>query len=408
MKTRHYLFLIVALLCLNACDNDDPSDDGVLWCPSLYESLIGDGSVTLRWTNYDTVDTKCFVINYVPPTQLEIYQSDNPNTDFVRIAELKNQQGEMSYRVDNLPNGKPVYFRVRSLRKNYADGESRTCMFIPNAQPATRVVFQGETSSETYYEAYPSPNGQQVVVVSLGENRSLYLYKADGSGKQRLAENVYKPAWANANTLTYITDMHNPNGKIQAYDCETGKTTVLKEGTQDYDDYALSPDGSKLLYTVYENGSNLYVHLVESGRDSLLRSRAITQVEYTEPLWLDNDTYLVKKDQATNPYTVSLNRITYADNKEEKLIADYHHYSFYATPSPDGKQIAYVDMQNDTPILMLYHTESGERRQLSGYDAYKIINYQTRHLCWKDNQTLYYTEYTYNDPTPRVLSVSIP
>ncbi len=175
-------------------------------------------------------------------------------------------------------------------------------------------------------------------------------------------------------------------------------------------DWAVSPDGNKVLYNRLQDGNlNLYMYNVETSKDSLLMSRNMGSkgLEHTEPVWIDNENYLVKKRNVNTPHTLYFSRISYKDNKEEELIAEYPSFFYDAVLSPDKKYIVYMDRSySSSARLMLYNIETKSIRQLSGYESNMVVNVNSD-VAWKDNQTIYYSEYCSTDKIWRIMSVSI-
>jgi len=405
-------------VCFTACDDDDDmSFTGAeyLWTPSLHGSVIADGSVTLQWakssniyTGYE-LSTKCFVANYVSPERFEIYQSDQPYDGFTKIAEIKNNDKDVSYKVSNLQNGKAVYFLIKSLRKGYDTMESGSYAFIPNPQPKSEVV--SEQISDYMLALSVSPTGEKMAYINAEGERSLYVCNADGTDKQLVADDAYSSFWKNDGSLLYfVTGFYGKTSQVKSYNYITREITLVMENLDYSRDWAVSPDGSKVLYNRNQNGNvNLYVYNVETGKDSLLMNRDMggNWLEYTEPIWIDNENYMVKKMSVNTPYSVNLSLVSYKENKAEDLITDYSRSYDYAVLSPDKKHIVYMDNINYSTKLILYNIETKSLRQLTGYEPDTSIDYTYRHMAWKDNQTIYYVEYSNVDGSRRIMSVSI-
>lgn len=421
MKTVHLLLLSLLLVCLTACDdsNEMPYTGAeYLWTPSLQESLVADASVTLQWaeetslyTGYE-LNTKCFIANYVSPEKFEIYQSDQPYDGFTKIAELKNNDKAVSYKVSNLPNGKTVYFLVKSLRKGYDTMESGSYAFIPNPRPGSEVVLTTAQLSDYAIALSVSPTAEKIAYINVESGRALYVCDMNGTGKLRVADDAYSSLWSHDGSLLYfVTGFNSTASQLKSYNLTTRETALVMDNTGYLQDWTVSPDGSKVLYNRNQNGDlNLYVYQVESAKDSLIMNRNMggNWLEYTEPVWIDNENYMVKKAKVNTPYTVSLSLVSYPDNQAEELLADYSHAYSYAVLSPDKKQIVYMDIHNYSPNLILYDRETRSLRQLSGYEPGTSIDYTHRHLVWKDTRTLYHVEYSHADGARRIRAVSIP
>lgn len=411
MKAK-YLFLIFPFITfLYACDNNDKDVPGFegqefLWTPSLYQSVIGDSKVTLVWSDFDgryygDIDTKCFIPNYVNPEKFEVYQSDNMKDNFVKIAEFNNKNTPFTLTVNNLTNGKPVYFRIHSLRKKYETMQSSTFKFIPNPKPNAEVVF---ISDKTIYQSTISPDGTKIAFIDYeAQGGDLCVSDINGSHKVKIMNGSSYPAWNSEGTKIYFISSHySLTSKIMSYDVETKEITYLMQAGRYYQNFSVSPDESKILYDSNENGSiNLYLYNRETAKDSMLMSSGMS-----EPLWIDNENYLIKKSNIYAPYTINLSLITLSGNKSEELISDYGYSSKYAVLSPDKKNIAYISCLNEYPQLYVYNISTKETRQLTGYEDFRSVDIR-QHITWKDNNTLFYTDIYNTEGLQKIVSVSI-
>lgn len=416
MKPK-FVFLLFSLtvFCIS-CDNDDP--DGfdsfeLLWTPSLYQSTIADGSVILKWPAFEKslisdIETKCIAPNYVNPDRFEVYQSDNMMDNFVMIAEFDNKNKPITFTVSNLTNGKPVYFRVHSVRRKYDTMQSSTFEFIPNPEPKTEILFTSDKSNINQLTI--SPDGTKMAYVDYDDNkRVLCLSDIEGTGKVGIMENGSFPVWNNENNKIYFDVSSYNCSKIMCYDCETKGITQITQNVLFYRGFSISPDESKLLYELNQNGGlNLYVYDIQNAKDSLIMSRDMNGkwLEYSEPLWVDNDNYLVKKSRVNVPYSTNLSLVSYKEDKVEDIITDYEHFFSFAVLSPDKKNVAYISYLNNYPHLFVYNISTQSSRQLTGYEGVRVVDSRP-HLIWKDNDILYYTDISHTDGQQRIVSVSI-
>jgi hypothetical protein len=432
MKTVHLLllsFLALTIVCFTSCFFDD--DDGtspysvpeVLWSPTLSTSLIADGSVTLQWEFYSGilteygVKTKSVMVDYINPDIFEVYQSDQPNDGFTKIAEIKNENKDVSFKVNNLRNGKTVYFLVKSLRKGYETTSSGPYAFIPNPRPESEVVLSSGQIPGQVSLISMSPAGGKIAYYH-NEDKSLYICNADGTGIQSVTNdvNAYTILWNHDGSVLYFKTHGSAQPLLKSYDCTSGEITTVMDKPVYEQGYSVSPDGTKVLYNRNSNAEiNLYLYNVETGRDSLIMSRNLggNWMEYIDPVWIDNEYYMVKKTKVNTPYNVSLSLFSYKENKEETLIGEYSRNNRQSALSPDRKHVAYIDYtydpygSRDFPRLMLYNMETKSLRQLSGYESDWFANMYCR-ITWQDNRTVCYTEHSYTDRSSRIVSVSIP
>lgn len=412
MKAKFVLLLFTLTFFCVSCDNDDdgqrPFETEYLWTPSLYASTIADGSVTIKWSGFQgmylsDVNTKCFMPNYVDPDRFEIYQSDEMNGNFVKIGDIDNRNEPVTYTVNNLPNGKPVYFRVHSLRKKYETMQSSTYGFIPNPQPKAEVLFTA--GSDKVNQLVVSPDGTKITYKEYtNDSEALYVSDISGSNREKITQNSYNPAWSNDGKKIYFNTGYYNESQIMCYNCETKEIVPLTKTVRNHQYFAVSPDETKILYDLYNNGGrDLYVYDIETGKDSLLmtRNKNGNWLEYTEASWVGNDHYLVKKSKVNADYEVKLTLVSYKDNTEEDLIPGYNHFYSFAALSPDKKNIAYISILNQHPNLFVYNTSTQTTRQLTGYEGFNSVAF-IPHLTWKDNSTLYYT-----DDKQKIVSVSV-
>lgn len=418
MKIKHLFLLMMALMCFSACENDDEmlveGQDG-LWTPTLSSSLIADGRVTLRWASLDPymfsrsdVTTRCAMFSYVRPDRFEIYQSDHPYDGFTKIVEIKNNDQEIEYPVTGLTNGKPVYFRVKSLRKKYLTMESAPFFFIPNPAPAsTTLISSKQVTSHGYYFTLSS-KGEYLFYMDITSGQGLYTCRIDGSDKQHITDKIH---WASCDSkgegLYFITDLYEPNVAIHYYNCLTKETSTLTENFAGRTHLSISPNGKKILYNEYKANTNiLCIHDVATGNDSTLMDHQMTGFSHLEPSWIDNENYLVKRMKMNGPYTINLSRVSLSDGKVEDLIEDVSLYAQLPALSPDGRYLAFVDGDYNAR-LMLYHVETKTMRQLTGYVPDTHFDIESNYLFWKDNQTLCFTENEYGKDTKHIRSLSI-
>lgn len=303
--------------------------------------------------------------------------------------------------------------------------ESGEYAFIPNPQPKSEIVLTSEQLSgeAASLPLFISPTGEKAAytISSNNGNIMLYLCNADGTDKQLVVDDISNPPfWNQDGSLLYVVTNYRQRTQLRSYNSITGELINYYDFPLWSFSFAVSPDGNKVLYSqvLYDGNSNLYLcnlylYDVKTGNNSLLMSRNMGNrlEEYSEQIWIDNESYMVKKYKVdTPPYDdVSLSLVSYKDNKVEDLIPEYSHHSNYAVLSPDRKHIVYMDSANDnTTRLMLYNTERKSFRQLTGYEPDIYINNGYRHLAWKDNQTVYYAEHSEANGESRIVSVSIP
>lgn len=292
--------------------------------------------------------------------------------------------------------------------------------FIPNPRPKSEIVFTSEQlSGEISSSLSISPTGEKVAyIVYTNSLNTLYLCNPDGTGQQLVANgNIYSlPFWNQDGSMLYFVtgdyDYSKPR-QLNSYNCMTGDVMNYDFNFGLSFDLTVSPDGNKVLYNQQAEGNmDLYIYNVETGKDSLLMNQEmIDRSTYTEPIWIDNEHYMVKQIHVSSPTThnISLSLVSYKDNKSEDLIPEYAYFNNYAALSPDKKHIVYMDNINNNSRLMLYNMENKSLRQLSGYEPDTYIDHTYRHLVWKDNRTVYYAEHSGADGRSlRIVSVSIP
>jgi len=418
MKTIHLFILAFTFVCFTACDSDDEISTGggfgpeYLWVPNLNESTIADGTVTIRWDQnkvYYTMEaTKCYVANFVKPDKFELYQSSQPNDGYTKIAELKYKEAEISYQVQGLQNGKPVYFRVKSVRKGHEAMESGTYQFIPNPKPQSETVFTFDTQQHS--QSIISPDGKQIVYVEYQDGDCLYMCNRDGSEKKLINTDSREPFWnLDGSKLYFHKGRYGSAHQLMSHDPKTGEQKVILSGKGYFEYPDVSPDGTKVLYNVNNQGSmDFYVYNIESDRDSLIMRRYLNNemLEYTEASWISNDQYLVKKSKAVDPYPVSLSLMSYSDQKEEILIEDYSYLQRYAKMSPDKKKIAYISNLNNCSHLFVFDIQSKSYRQITGYESNRYLYFGKFHT-WGDAHTLLYSDVSNANYTERINKVSV-
>jgi len=416
MKAIHFFVVLSFVIFCSCKDDSDFNEFGYeleqLWTPNLGSSSIDDNKVVLQWTNTDLFkingqlnsDTRCTPIRYVIPEKFEIYMSDNKEGGFQKITEIKDMGSTTAYTVQNLTNGKPVYFYAKSFRKKFEPLETGIVTFTPGARKKPELIYTNE--KESPQKIIISPTSDKIAYFS--SFSGVHISDLNGSSTVIIAEknkNYYDIAWFADGRKLMICSTDYPSfsgSKISVYDCETKEEKVLFSKEARCGNPAISPDGTKILYEVLKDGGvGFWMYNVQSEKHEFIRDRNTPDAwfEYTEPFWINNDTYLVKKSNVMGPkYEICLSLVSSNTGTVQQDILQELNLSYFdkfATPSPDNSKIAFISQRSGMNQIWVYESDTKSLRQLTGYvndDSYFNGNMTT--LGWLDNKTLYYSAHS--------------
>jgi serine/threonine-protein kinase len=158
-------------------------------------------------------------------------------------------------------------------------------------------------------------------------------------------------------TLVYLPDTGSSDSQLVKVDF-TGKITSLSPVTAEYDDYELSPDGTRVAAIIdSETGSEELVIL--DLRRNLLRPAGDDGTSYSRVVWSPDGKWIVfsssKDGDAFNLYRIRAD----FSGVTERLMVDTKYQRPYAF-SPDGRMLIFSqDSDTVTDLMMLQFDENG-------------------------------------------------
>jgi TolB protein len=194
-----------------------------------------------------------------------------------------------------------------------------------------------------HFEPAWSPDGRRIALsVDAGGNLEIGIVDANGGDVQRVASHArvdLEPTWSRDGQALYFVSARSGGWRIFRHDLATGADTALTSGIQP----SVSPDGRSLAYE--QNG----LRVLDL---STLASRVVREeeAEYrVKPVWTPDGKNIlyVTEDKGSNDIRI----ISATGGDPIELTIDGEHHEMSPSPSPDGKQFAFVAFRAGVPTL---------------------------------------------------------
>jgi hypothetical protein len=425
---RFVLIVIPALICgvvFTSCDSKQDnivdSENCTIWGAYPMAS-IDDGKVKLSWMKPILFWT--YEKDVIEPEKFDIFISENQMSNFRKLIEsdrddLYHEENYpykyeyYTYTVDKLKNGEPYFFYVVSKKKGFKPKTSDTIMAVPNKRKDFEILMSDSRS--TFCDVTVARQKNKLAYVDKfytwdgGENCcmavALFISNMDGSGKELIARDSYKPSWSHANDkIAFHFDWKYQVGWIPAQialcDLETQSITQLTDGAE----YSYAPhfseNGELLIFQSTKNTpdndkedvqlqpSNIWVINLKT-----LESFQVTDIfkaslrTARRPCFIDNDRFLFQGlySRKYQLYDSSISKQHISKLFESKWN-DYN-----PTISPDKKKIAFISDRSRTHQIWIYHFESKKYSQITPYSFNESVEPTWDKVEWLDNSTVVFS-----------------
>ncbi|MDQ7026932.1 MAG: hypothetical protein Q9P44_15400 [Anaerolineae bacterium] len=201
----------------------------------------------------------------------------------------------------------------------------------------------------------------------------LYRAIADGTGLQRLADNIIRAdIEPSVNQITFTrlastgSEGESVPSIVQAYVADfddidnAAQASRLPTGTVEA--VSLSPDGTRIVYAATQDGdSEIYLLNIQTGIVQKLTDNIFAD---TDPSWSTDGTQILftSDRNSLGRNDIFVHNLT---NSETTLVVDTNGLAASPHWSPDGSQIAYVDSRNANESSIFVSSADGSRsRQL--------------------------------------------
>lgn len=404
------IIIFSLFLLILGCEKDDSLiDDGtVIWRPNPV-ALIGDNQIQLNWFNSSIFNMVLLPYTYVEPDHFEIYISTETADNFTQLVELKND-GNYSYKIENLANDQSYFFYVVSKKKRYNSLISDTIMAIPNQKPETKNLITSGNSHSVTSVAWASKVNKIASVDKFyawngGSNCciavSILISNLDGSDSKLLDINCSDPCWSpNNDQLVFQSEKGETNGKngmpsqIVLFDSETSAFKKLTSGEASNSAPVFSRNGELILYQSSKNVSNAnltsiwMINLKTEEASQITDVASLNLMGAERPNWIDNEKFLFHAIGRDNKYQIYESSVN--DKQVNPLFtSDWNDYT--PTTSPDNNKIAFVSDRSGSNQIWLYSRENKSLRQLTGFSNDEYIDHSWNRISWINNQTILFT-----------------
>lgn len=404
------IIIISLFLLILGCRKDETllNDDTVIWRPNPV-ALIGNNQVQLNWLNYSIFNLILLPYTYVDPDIFEIYFSTGTTANFTKLIEFRND-GNYSYKIENLVNGQSYYFYVVSKKKRYTSLISDTIMAIPNQKTdtenlitlgnlhsVTSVTLASKINKIAYVDKFYAWNGGSNCCMAV----SILISNLDGIDSKLLDINCSEPCWSpNNDKIVFRSENGEINGEngmpsqIAIFDYETKAITKLTSGVAFNYAPVFSKNGDLVLYQSSKNipNDNLtniwMINLKTSETIQITDIAKINLIGAGRPNWIDNEKFLfhaIGRDYKYQIYESSVN------NKQvsQLFVSDWNDYS--PSISPDNKKVAFFSDRSGSNQIWLYSLENKSLRQLTGFSNDEYVDNSWNRIVWKDNLNILFT-----------------
>jgi TolB protein len=234
-----------------------------------------------------------FSLSYSPNGKKIVYVSGYVNEEIYTIDAFGGGKTQLTHnnKADFDPSYSPNGKKIVYVSGDGNDGE----LYTIDVRTGHRVQLT-HNNTDDYYPSY-SPNGKKIVYVSGdGDASELYTIDASGGGKTQITHNNkadYDPDYSpDGKRIVYegsdtFGDLNVDKAESDIYTIKAGggdKTHVTNTDNVDEFEPSYSPDGKKIVYTVYKgNASELYTIDVGGGGKTKLTNT--DNVDEYMPSW---------------------------------------------------------------------------------------------------------------------------
>ena len=377
-------------------------------------ATIDDNKVHLKW---ETMLNELILRPYelVVPEKIEICISENETSKFQKLIELDlDNGGSYSYTADRLQNGKPYFFYTISKKKGFESVYSDTLMVIPNHKKEFEVLIKDE--KHTFYDVSIAHQKNKIAYVDHyytwdgGENccmtTAIMISNMDGSGKEMLTLNSYKPSWSPLNNkIAFHFDGIQGVGWIPAqivlYDFETQTTKPLSDENEYNFAPAFSENGEFLLFQSSKNApdqdttnmlllpTTIWFYNLKTFESFQVTDLSKTLLRSAErPYWIDNDRFLFQGTYPNGQYQIFESSVS---KKQITSVFKSKWNDYTPSISPDKKKIAFVSDRSGTSQIWVYHIDHKTYSQITGYSLEESVQPTWNNIQWLDNSTIVFT-----------------
>jgi Tol biopolymer transport system component len=236
-------------------------------------------------------------------------------------------------------------------------------LYVMNADGSDRTELVGSAPAIVDYRW--SPDGGRIAF-SLGRIvggrlvSDLWVMRADGSGKLRLASNAEEPTWSPDGTkIAYVRDGGMPQLRILS--STGGFDHQLTPDSLGTIQPAWSPDGSLIAFTAI--GPNQLYVITPDGAGLLNLTQGVAQED--GPVWSPDGTKIAFNSGPTDQPLESEVVVVNPDGSGRTTLT--HHPGFDLSPdwSPDGRRIVFVRTDNGDNEIYVMNSDGSHPTDIS-------------------------------------------
>lgn len=216
------------------------------------------------------------------------------------------------------------------------------------------------------------PSGKMLITTNRDGNYELYSMQADGSNPMNLTQSEsleFGGSWhPDGNSIVTYSD-RDGNNEIYHIDISTGSAIRLTDHESSDVLPTFSPDGSQILFMSERNGSSRDLFIMNADGTN---KRALTNNELYEesPAWSPDGskiafTRLIKEQVDTTLVSNGEIFIMNADGSKVQRLTQKAGYDSGAAFSPDGSQIAFYGMANESFDLFIMNADGSNLYNLT-------------------------------------------
>lgn len=236
-----------------------------------------------------------------------------------------------------------------------------------------------------------SPDGNRIVFQSNRDgNYEIYVMNADGSDQRRLTHQLEadrQPDWSPDGKRIVFQSYRGSNSyggtmtsDLWAMDPDGGNLEQITATPEAEITPRYSPDGNRIVYVSGPPGDpHLMVSFAAAGPAGY-RPRELKSAQWPlpkdigNPIW-SSDGKWIYFDASEGVVDTDLMAVNVNDGSRKSLL-NYRYHSFYPSPSPDGKKLAFGANLERKPRqwdIMVMDVASGRAERLVGEPGYDAI-----------------------------------